>query len=754
MRLNLNNVKMVKKMGGKGGQKQMGHDADKVSKLQGKTPKKVAPKMPSQEQVLDKIASAFQQRLEKMGTLTTGDYLAELERMTGRAQKVLDHMAEVYSPEKHPKSTLRSLSRRELMQTLAERAELLSISKSLKAKGAVKLSEEIVGMVNRAKHVSDAQYTKFLEEYLAGERELKLLLKDLTLTDAERAAIDGILNKENNLALIEAGRGFDALRGGKYPGRLGIRGWVWEKAKTVAKANLADVLGGANWAVKRFTGLGPSAKLGEEIANQYSKKSAKVTTRISPINAGKVLLGGGLLVGVGFLFSQCGSCMIGAFGGSSKEGERPSISTRRKKTAVEAELYTSTSTHGKYQGLAAFITKSGVPADQQRKVASILGKFPRQFINGSTSSDLETAIAVIHALTPLLAKKIPKGKVAATALDILQYVEPSQVEKFAKELAKKAKSAEGISAFFDNPPAGFKMTEEWLRRPFAAFKEAGFDTERDEKVRLLCKAIRTTRVKQGREMVPIPVEEQTEYAEVLAAFYAPAGRGKAVVPDTYQEDLQALLSLSERGFNAEQSGDILARLKFVYKPGDLDKVADEIVKNLKPSMSEGEMRLAIEAPAFRDIGYANDAWEKSTDPRLRRVLTEGRDAKKFSGNLRQFKQEIYEGAIKTLASFAVTWKEEGGRNLTNRDITPLIDLVEAITKSKELSHLSPEERGHILHRIATSAKSSAEVERKKVDPRALAIKHLNDTFKGQRPTEAEVLDSIGTFLEENPGFAR
>jgi len=465
------------------------------------------------------------------------------------------------------------------------------------------------------------------------------------------------------------------------------------------------------------------------------------------------LIGGGLLVGVGFIFSQCGSCMLNAFGDSSKKGERPPVTARRtKKTLVEAELYASGSTRGKFPAIASLIANSGIPEQEQKKVASIVAKLPRQFIQGSTSSELKSAIHVINALAPLLERKISKDRIASTALDIMRYVEPSQAEKFAKELAKKAKSEESISAFFDTPPAGFKMTEEWLRRPFAAFKEAGFDTERDERLKLLCKAIRQTRVKKGRERVPIPVEEQIEYAEMLAEFYAPARGRKAVVPDTYQGDLQFLTEMAEKGFTVEQSRGVLERLKFVYKPQYLDNVADGIVKNLKPKMSEGEMRLAIESPAFKNRGYANDAWEKSTDPRLARVLTEGKDANNFSKNLRQLPQNLYEDALETLVSFTETWQSER-RVLSNKEITPLIGVIEAITRSKELSNLSPEERGRILYRIATSVKEIATVERKRVDPRSLAIKYLNNALGGQRPTEAKVMDSLDAFLEENPGFA-
>ncbi|MBD3397778.1 hypothetical protein GF412_01465 [Candidatus Micrarchaeota archaeon] len=738
-------------MGGKGGQKQMDFDTVSDSKLSGKTPKKVKLKVPSQEQVLGKIASAFQNKLERSGDLTTGKYLELLEKTTDRAQKVLEHMAEVYPPEKYPKSELKSFTRAELMQTLAERAELLSITKSLKARGTVKLSEELVGMLNRAKNVSDAQYADFLEKYFAGEKNLKLLLKDLPLTEAERTAIEGMLNKGDNLALLEAGRGFNALRGGKYPGRLGIRGWVWEKAKTVAKANLADVLGGSKWAVKRFTGFDPSAKLGEEIASEYTKKHAKITTRISPINAGKVLIGGGLLFGVGFLFSKCGSCMVDKFAGGSKEGERPAVKSRRKKTAVEAELFASGSTKFAYGELSTLISTSGIPTEEQGKVASILAKFPRQFIRTSDNSQLRKTVAVIHALLPLSSKKFSRDRIASTAQDILEYVDPAQVEVFAKALAKNAKSPKDIAAVFNSPPARFKMTEAWMRRPFAAFKEAGFNTERDEKVRLLCKAIRTTTVKKGRERVPIPAEQQGQYAEVLAAMYAPSG-GRPRVPNTYQADLGFLVHLSGKGFSVEDSAEILATLKFVYKPGDLDKVADSIVKNLKPSMSEEEMRLVIEAPAFKNRGYANDVWEDSTDERLRRVLTEDESSKEFSKDLRELPQNLYEEALETLVSFTDTWQSER-RVLTNKDITPLIDTIEYITRSKVLSRLTPDERGRILYKLATSLKEAATIEGERVKPRDLALKHISNTFKGKAPTEAQVMDSLDAFLEENPGFA-
>ncbi len=436
------------------------------------------------------------------------------------------------------------------------------------------------------------------------------------------------------------------------------------------------------------------------------------------------------------------------------EGEKPRITAsakgRKKRGPAEDALYKKAYIRHHRHKILDLMGEEGIPEEQRASAASVIATIPEDFFNEAKTPELRKMVSVFNDLSPL-SGKIPKEKIGMAVYNILRFVSPSQSNDFAKALAKNAKSAKDIAAVFNNPPAVVNMTEEWLRRPFAEFKEAGFDTERDERVRLLCKAIRTTMVKKGRETVPLSADKQGEYAKVLASMYTPS-RGRPRVPDTYQADLGFLAHLSGKGFSVDDSAEILATLKFVYKPGDLDKVADRIVKNLKPSMSEEEMRLVIEAPAFRNRGYANDAWEKSTDPRLRRVLTEGRHSKDFSKDLRQLPQNLYEDAIETLVSFTEAWQSER-RVLKKGDITPLIGPIEAITRSKALSYLSPEERGRILYRIATSVKEKATVERKNVEPRSLAIKHINSAFKGQRPTEADVLDSIDAFLGENPGFA-
>ena len=733
---------MVTRMGGKQKQPQSDYGMVDERKLAGKTPRRVKmPPVPTQEQILDKLASAFKVKLEGMGTVTTAEYAEALENMTARAEKILEHMAETYPVEKYPKSDIQALSKKNLMQALAERAEILSIAESLEGKGLRKICEEFVSRVKDAKNVSKAEYESFLNRFVAGEESVGAILKDLTLDKGEKAGINALLKQGDNLSILEMGRNFNAVRGFNYP-TAGIKAWAWKQADRLAKANLTDFFGKATWAWDLYLHGKKAMPLGEHLAKQYEAKHAKFTRKISLLNIGKVAIAAGVVLAAGYLFRCVGGFFLGS---DEKEGKRPSVQKKRRKpvSPAEIELYKNhlfrrkdeTKT-AKFVVIAKHMADLGLSDGEQVKVAKILNKLSetsRVFIMGAKLRESVKLAIMLRALSP----KVSTQKIAETVIAIQDYVDPQQTKQFAQQLAKKATSTADIDAFFQRPPKNIKMADAWYNRVFPAFTKAGF-SKRDNLLPPLCGTIRRARVKKrGKEggTYALTMVEQNNLAESLAGIY-----GKKV-PQTYHEDIEFILGMRAKGFKVTTAATIMSRLRFVYKLKH-DKAADAVLRNLKPGMKENDLRLAIEAPAFRNRGMASDTWEKSTDPRLSLVLTGGKDANKFSANLREFPQGIYEESVEILTNFTRIWQDQK-RVLTNKNITPLLPQLELLARSRTFAHLTPAKKAQILFQLVSKIKAT----NKKPNPRTVALNHLEKTFRGKKPTVAATLKELDAHLE-------
>ncbi|MBD3390336.1 hypothetical protein GF415_05310 [Candidatus Micrarchaeota archaeon] len=475
------------------------------------------------------------------------------------------------------------------------------------------------------------------------------------------------------------------------------------------------------------------------------------------------------------------------------EGEMPSITPspkKRRRGPAEDTLYNNGGyTRHNRRKILDLMGAEGIPEEKKAKVASIIVTIPNEFFQEAfqepENSDLKNMISVLNDLSPL-SGKMPKEKIGMAAYNILRFVDPSQLDEFAKELAKKAKTAKQLDAFFASPPAKFKMTEAWLGRPFEYFLEKGFDAN-DEKLKSLCSTIRRIRLKEGRETVPLSKEKQRSIAGVLAEIYS-SGE-VVVVPDNYQEnvefltrmlkegfgvqtagdilrraktgwgpgvpnyqeDVEFLTRMLKKGFGVQTSGDILRRARSVYKPEHFADAEEMIAPTLQPGMPKEERRLAIERPAFSKRGWARDTWEESPDPRLLDILTEGDTAKTISKDLRKFPQHIYESVVESLVSFTNAWQKEIG-TLGNRKIKLLMPFLGAITRSKKLSHLTPKQRGIVLYKIWTSVNLGRN-KKKRFKRFKQVMDFLKKKFEGKNPTVPQIKSSVDEYLEENPKLA-
>lgn len=736
---------MVTKMGGK--QKQSGMDE---SKLAGKTPRRVKmPPIPTQEQILDKFAKAFKVRLESLGTVTTVEYVEELEKITVRAQRVLEHMAEAYPVEKYPKSDIHVLNRKTLLQSLAERAEILSIAEGLKGQGLEKIAKRVNSKVRNGIKISTAEYEEFFQKFVVGEEPIETVLNQTYLTKSERAGIDAILKEGRNRDLLEFGRAFGSLKG-IIETPKGLRAWFWDTAGQVAKVNLTHIFGSATWAWDLARHGKKAASIGEHFVRQGKTKYSGAKEAFNIRNIGKygskTVLGVAFVLGAGYLVYSCGSWVMGS---DEKEGSRPSVK-KKKRTPVspaEIELYKNPlfkakdeTRTPKFVVIAKHMTNMKLKDEEQVKVAKILNKLSETskiFIMGTKlRQSIELAI-ILRTLSP----KVSTQKIAETAIAIQDYVDPQQTKKFAQQLAKKATSTADIMALFETPPRNIKMVDAWYNRVFPAFTKAGF-SEKDNLLPLLCGTIRRARVKKrGKEgAYALTMVEQNNLATSLAAIYG-SGR-RPGVPKTYHEDIEFILQMRAKGFKVTTAASVMSRLRFVYDPKHLNSASDIVLRKLRPGMGEYQMRIAIESPAFEKRGWASKAWKSAPDKRLLDLFTSARDAGKFSSQLRALPQKEYEDAIETLESFANIWQAKM-ETLTSKKIAEVMSQVISLARSKALAHMNPDKKSQILFQLVSKVSAPTRGE----DLRAAALKHLENKFKGKKPTVAAVLAELDTYLE-------
>ena len=417
------------------------------------------------------------------------------------------------------------------------------------------------------------------------------------------------------------------------------------------------------------------------------------------------------------------------------EGKKPSITAapkKKRRSPAEDILYKNTDIRSNRHEILDLMGEEGIPEEKKPEVASFMVTIPKDFFNEAGRPELGDMVSVLNDLSPLFGK-MPKEKIGMAAYNILRFVDPSQLDEFAKTLAKEAKTEKQVDEFFANPPARFKMTEAWLGKPFIPFLEAGFDAN-DEKLKALCSTIRR---------VSLSNEQQRGLASVLAEIYSSVRRPG--VPENYQEDVEFLTRMLKKGFGVQTAGDILRRARFVYKPENLADAEEKIAPTLQPGMTKEERRLAVERPAFSNRGWARDAWEGSTDPRLSELLTEGQTANIISRDLREFPQRIYEGAVESLASFTNTWQKER-KTLKKWRIELLKPLLEAITRSKKLSHLTPKQRGLVLYKIW----ASVDLGENKEKGFGQVMDFIKEKFKGKEPTVSQISSSVDEYLREYP----
>ena|GEM_PF-6187423 len=664
----------------------------------------------------------------------------------------------------------------ELATKIFLKSENVRIAEYLEARRFNALCLEVSEFARSTQKGSSVKYSDFVSDFASTEENVWSLLKKAGANPRQIRAAKSVLTEEN-VALLDFGRGLGFAADVEFP-EFNMPAQIRKKARLMAQRNLADVLGGVKFLghfFKQNLAGKPRMNFEEYMDKEYSKKHSLKLQKwpLRRVAAWAVALTA--LGGISYLFASC-TGLIGAEEGQA--GTRSSVTKKRRDpvSPAEIELYKNPLFRGKVKDkegirtpkfvpIAKHMAKMGLSDDEQQvKVAKILNKLPDQFIRGMDLGESVELAIILRKLSP----GVSIQKLADTVVSIQQYIDVTKTKDFAWTLVKSDKAKKGdVTYWIENPPYKKIMTDGWYIRPFPEFLKAGF-SENDKLLQRLSATIRRIGVKQGREIVPLPASEQNKLASSLVALYF-KGQKNPKIPETYHEDLEFImgmrskgfaipvvakllsnfnyedtefiLSLNSGGFKVPTATSILSQLKFVYKPKHLDKAAEAVLKNLRPGMRENDMRIAIEAHAFEKRGWASKAWKNAPDPRLLDLLTSERDAKKFSSQLRALPQAGYEDAIETLGTFATTWQAEVS-TLESKKIAEIIPQVISLARSKAFAHFSPDKRAQILFQVVSRTPAPT----RKADPRAATLKHLENTFKGKKPTVAAVLSELDSYL--------
>jgi hypothetical protein len=283
----------------------------------------------------------------------------------------------------------------------------------------------------------------------------------------------------------------------------------------------------------------------------------------------------------------------------------------------------------------------------------------------------------------------------------------------------------------------------------------------------LAKKLRNAEVNKGGVFCPLTEHEEKVLAEVLSYHYARREKGEGRqfgVPDNFQEDITLLTEIMGRGFNMEKAEEILSEIKLAFNSRELQATREIIIPNLHGSMSDEEIRLAIEAPLFSDSGFARKRWMK-TDKRLEEML--GVDSRKVSKALKErFNQEQFENAVDIISKFQRMWKEQNGnkkspfapgrktraqrhagRHEYHRGYIrePLIHMM----LSDTFAALDNAQKAEALFKLASL---HARMNWGKVRPRMNAINHLEKAFRGKQPTAEQVLEKLDSYVQKHKRY--
>jgi len=379
-------------------------------------------------------------------------YKQELESVTKLAQNSYAWLRTT-NPE------LPELSKRQIAQRIAERAELQHISQHLKTQGISQVIEEFAGKVKAGSRMNSEKYTEFIQKFVSGEQSLETLLNKSALTTSEREGIWKFLERSGKIEAIEMGRRFGVVSEYDYQLPKEMVNRLNESGARVARVNLGRRWGNETWAADLVTPGKAEALVQHHMKNQ-----------------------------------------LGAHG--AREGSRPPVKANRNR--VKELLYANQNTRRFRTDLYSHIRNTGISEDEQVKLATLVTNLGAQSLY---SVNISSLVQTMAALLPLHGK-VSNSMIAKTATLLRLYVADGQEITAAQYIAKTAKNDADIDAILERPIPGVEMARAWPQRPFRAFTEAGIRANNN--LGLLCAEIRD-RVKP---------QQQKAIVELLSKLYS------------------------------------------------------------------------------------------------------------------------------------------------------------------------------------------------------------------------------------------
>ncbi|MCP4648261.1 MAG: hypothetical protein GY852_11120 [bacterium] len=345
------------------------------------------------------------------------------------------------------------------------------------------------------------------------------------------------------------------------------------------------------------------------------------------------------------------------------------------------------------------------------------------------------AIIEILAVLTQLKTKGKKAQVGELAVDIAMGVAPDQRVAFAWDLinSKRAKAGD-IRYFYENPPAKYKMTMEWLGRPFDVFSKTKFTLggkrftgfTPNDNLKMLCAAIRAWGRNVPESEKQISESQMETLAEAMANVYALMAEKKRVrptVPDEFQGHLKFATGLVEKGFSIAKAATVLYALEYsyyekyskeerfggmVFDPLQDDKgrkdVMDKLIPQLNPNMSEEDLYYQTQALAYLETGLGSKEFMRELNPNLKATF-----GPKVAGMLAMDPRlgfakgtqsmELAKESGEVFRALSRIWKSNKPR-YSDQKILAFGTYVITAALSKNLDrHFSETEKGEILYTI-------------------------------------------------------
>jgi hypothetical protein len=406
--------------------------------------------------------------------------------------------------------------------------------------------------------------------------------------------------------------------------------------------------------------------------------------------------------------------------------------------------------------------------DEMNRVAKMLGAYRASTV---VSEEKKNAFlekgnkeAIIEVLAVLQQLKLRGGdaEIGELAVDIARWVDPSQRVEFAWAVVNSKEAKEGdIRALLENPPRGFKMTNEWLGRPFEVFEQFQYEKNRqefkgfvpNENLKRLCAAIRqwNRSAKEGEQQ--LTEDDMYKLADAFANVYGLiAEKGGAVpeVPSEWTGHLKFMKELMAKGFDTGKAGTILYAIEYTYleKYSKLEALGGQVfdplqddkhrsmlmerIDALDPKMPREELYYAAQSIAYEREGMATREFVTEVNPDIAASFGEriafmlAMDARLgFSKDART--QAGYRKAGALLDQVVATWKSQRPKFNEEELVTLGPYIVTAALSEPMDRHFSYAEKADILYGLFVGTKDEETVKLQVWLPKTQEAKRVSPT---------------------------